>query len=821
MDQPPLQQALDRKEPEFIDHSLLTPTYIRDSNNFIIDFIESTPLVFPNKTVVHVSGNNGSTHTTSATNLASTVGDGSYHVKESDTVSITPDLHFPSSIFHYRPTQSDVAAGNVASVAEAALNALNTSAQPTAPLPLVIGGSANNSGNNAATFHGKHAEYIGLNSDFLAGSVGKSYCNDNQVVHEAGEDAAVQEFLLTDANVSLDEAADLMNASADVLSAQHVSIARKVLPHKKRISRKLRVSQSGADNVLPKPLGGVHKVREKRLKVPIYSCEICGNTSDSQLQFFAHLKQHYEPTTPDTILAAMKTSLEDLEPQKMCVVDKKSPNDNVDQVFNDVHLNFPDFSGVDETPIRDVMEPDDEANEISFVARTSSPTLKRTVEVEFSDSEDMLEGIRNVVDKVSIEDTCDALDLMNSNGMRASWFSNDNFSGITFKNKPFSDVSFTEPLPPMPMMASNSLTRGTPPKAPTPLPPAEKLLSYQKSDRRRKKIVLALPPDDVGGVNIVDEAETDRGTFYNGPLSLIRLPCVDTDDRQLQCQSPHQSTTPTDLLQPLRVSEFELPEPQATQAIPDENAHLTAVGLAQVKGEAGVDDSLVVVKDEFCKEEPQTYDFEDNDACLDGDDQGIESYAPSPLNDDLESNFKKLICTKCGRNFNSTNALKYHARTHTGLRPHKCDVCGKSFLALNALKAHTRVHTGDKPFKCEVCQRDFGQWGDLQYHFISKHTEDKNHQCEFCGKAFSRRYSLVLHRRIHTCERNFKCEYCQKTFRASAYLQNHRKIHTGEKPHECAVCAKRFRMHGDLRRHERIHQRPRTKKSAKRAVSAK
>lgn len=109
----------------------------------------------------------------------------------------------------------------------------------------------------------------------------------------------------------------------------------------------------------------------------------------------------------------------------------QSPNGNVDQVFNDVHLNFPDFSGVDESPMRHVLNTVDDGNNdmsatdmskcMTYVAQTATPPLKRTVEVEFSDSEDMLEGMRNVVDKVSIEDTCDALDLMTSNGMRGSW----------------------------------------------------------------------------------------------------------------------------------------------------------------------------------------------------------------------------------------------------------------------------------------------------------------------------------------------------------------------------------------------------------------
>lgn len=207
-------------------------------------------------------------------------------------------------------------------------------------------------------------------------------------------------------------------------------------------------------------------------------------------------------------------------------------------------------------------------------------------------------------------------------------------------------------------------------------------------------------------------------------------------------------------------------------------------------------------------EEEEEEEEEDEDE----DDNEAENETDKQLK--TQTKTSKHICTQCNRIFNSGNALKYHKRSHSGIRDHKCETCGKSFLAQSALKNHMRTHTGDKPYECEHCQRKFRQWGDLKYHITSLHSGEKNHQCEYCGKSFARKYSLVLHRSIHSGERRFKCDLCEKTFRASSYLKNHRKIHTGEKAHQCSVCGKAFRVAGDMKRHMRIHQ-PKAPNAAK------
>ncbi|XP_068627718.1 uncharacterized protein [Battus philenor] len=169
---------------------------------------------------------------------------------------------------------------------------------------------------------------------------------------------------------------------------------------------------------------------------------------------------------------------------------------------------------------------------------------------------------------------------------------------------------------------------------------------------------------------------------------------------------------------------------------------------------------------------------------------------------------KRFECLLCDRVFQHRNSLLYHMLMHRD-RQHYCKDCDKGFYTAAALKIHRRVHSGDRPCACDECGRSFRQRSDLKYHKASIHSDQKHFKCEFCNKEFARRYSLNVHRRIHTGERNYKCDYCNKTFRASSYRLSHMRTHTGSKPYKCPQCEKCFRVAYDLRRHMLIHEKVR------------
>lgn len=69
----------------------------------------------------------------------------------------------------------------------------------------------------------------------------------------------------------------------------------------------------------------------------------------------------------------------------------------------------------------------------------------------------------------------------------------------------------------------------------------------------------------------------------------------------------------------------------------------------------------------------------------------INSHKP---NQKVKKNVNKFLCSICGRSFSTSQRLKIHSFTHSGIKNFKCDTCEKCFATEFRLKSHYRTHTG-------------------------------------------------------------------------------------------------------------------------------
>ncbi|TMW53354.1 hypothetical protein DOY81_001558 [Sarcophaga bullata] len=131
----------------------------------------------------------------------------------------------------------------------------------------------------------------------------------------------------------------------------------------------------------------------------------------------------------------------------------------------------------------------------------------------------------------------------------------------------------------------------------------------------------------------------------------------------------------------------------------------------------------------------------------------------------------------------------------------ECDVCSKAFTTKYFLKKHKRLHTGEMPYTCELCARTFTFQQSYHKHLLY-HSDEKPHVCSTCGRAFKELSTLHNHERIHSGEKPFKCEVCGKSFRQRVSFLVHTRIHTGVMPYKCEICQRSFRYKVSQRTHK-------------------
>ena len=162
----------------------------------------------------------------------------------------------------------------------------------------------------------------------------------------------------------------------------------------------------------------------------------------------------------------------------------------------------------------------------------------------------------------------------------------------------------------------------------------------------------------------------------------------------------------------------------------------------------------------------------------------------------------KHICTVCLEIFKDRTTLESHQADVHDLKIFHCLECDKWFPTTHLFDQHNQMHSNNHPYKCSRCGKNFVTSNCLLLH-LNVHGE-KKFACRTCDKAFIRKAHLEAHERIHSNIRPYKCTDCNKTYRYDGQLRIHRRYHTGQRFY-CDICQKGFVDKADMKRHRTIH----------------
>ncbi|XP_022913503.2 zinc finger protein 32-like [Onthophagus taurus] len=112
----------------------------------------------------------------------------------------------------------------------------------------------------------------------------------------------------------------------------------------------------------------------------------------------------------------------------------------------------------------------------------------------------------------------------------------------------------------------------------------------------------------------------------------------------------------------------------------------------------------------------------------------------------VHSKDRPFICEICARGFPVRGQYTYHMRIAHSLDYKRlmCSYCGKCFVIQSKLDQHLRIHTGEKPWFCHMCSKRFATKSDLNRH-LAVHSGEKRYECLLCHKKFARKGNRDVH----------------------------------------------------------------------------
>ncbi|XP_018301198.1 zinc finger protein 260 isoform X2 [Mycetomoellerius zeteki] len=378
-------------------------------------------------------------------------------------------------------------------------------------------------------------------------------------------------------------------SSEDATSA---SGPKRTLPHKKRIPRKLKQQQTKKNttrkdsNKLIQENAAIELTSEAQTNV--FKCELCSSKFSSQLKFFEHLKVHYEPVKQETRIA-------------------QATNTN-----------------------------------ISISVPETVHSLENTVIEEFSEPEDLMEGIRNVVEETGarIDDETDS-PLSTSNTESTMW----TITGVT------EEVQQRDQQIKPPEVSNDKSSNE---KAKTDIPRTAK---KKKSSKTRKLNEL-----------ICDQCNRS----FHHKNSLIYHMRSHSGERPHQCDICSKRFFAASALKVHK----RLHSGDKPYKCEECGRHFRQWGDLKYHS-TSLHSEHKQYQCEFCaKEFARKYSL--------------------ILHRRIHTGEKNYRCEYCNKTFRASSYLQNHRRIHTGEKPHPCGVCGKPFRVRSDMKRHMQTHSRTK-----------------------------------------------------------------------------------------------------------------------------
>ncbi|KAJ9587000.1 hypothetical protein L9F63_019418 [Diploptera punctata] len=479
--------------------------------------------------------------------------------------------------------------------------------------------------------------------------------------------------------------------------------SRKSLPHKKRIPRKLKNLKKSAS-----PSRNIHSKCYKctkcgeqfssqaaysshrlthNLSKKMFSCELCGKNSINQLKFFEHLKSHYEPTSLSTASVVEMTPLAKPISNKEKLVPMKEESHVKDERENKqspVNLSPPLICNQCGKSFR---------RQKAYETHINLAHPKEEEIEEFSEPEDLMEGIRGVVDVGSV-DTGDEADM--------------------------------ECLPSPPVVRGLKNTNDKEWYREEDLHATEADLREMEAHHQLQQNHHGLGEPD----NICELCGED----YETKLQLEQH--VRTDHLEF---TPDPGGRDDLILSPKRRLNSKKPRRIGL------GIHLTCPQCGRMFNHRN---SLIYHLRSHSGERPHQCEV-----CG----KSFFAASALKVHMRLHSGDKPYKCEFCGRHFRQWGDLKYHCISiHSEEKNYQCEYCGKDFARKYSLIVHRRIHTGEKNYKCEFCGKSFRASSYLQIieEYTQVSSGEKPHPCEVCGKPFRVRSDMKRHLNTHNRDRH-------------------------------------------------------------------